>query len=52
MPITPLPSSTPSEQTLAFLPFLNVGHSVTDLDDRLYGRPPPTRSRKDGLSES
>ena len=51
MPITLLPSSTPSEQTLAFLPFLNVGHSVTDLDDRLYGRP-PTRSRKDGLSES
>ncbi len=52
MPITPLPSSTPSEQTPAFLPFLNVGHSVTDLDDRLYGRPPPLAHEKTGCQKA
>ena len=31
---------------------LNVGHSVTDLDDRLYGRHPPLAHEKTGCQKA
>ena len=51
MPITLLPLEHAERADTGVPALLNVGYSVTDLDDRLYGRP-PTRSRKTGCQKA